>query len=290
MPTAVKIALAESAASLVLMSVLSTRRSRRRLTIAAVLVVVAVPLGYLAVHYSNSGSPRNANGPYVSDAFYREPKHVPFTAEKRRAVSAVLAKFIDGAVSKHDLAGTWELAGPDLRQGITRDDWLKGQIPIVPFAASKRGQGKWSVVNYSYANKVGLELLMFPEQRTGQLATVETDVVRGKDGRWRVNYWMITKLHGPGSAAAADSASAMSEGPPNVHKLPGKKKKDRRLLLGARRSPDPDRRSRPVSTPSGSSCRSESWPSRFWPCSAWESTRGSATAGQRPRGPDLVEA
>jgi hypothetical protein len=206
------------------MSVLSSRRSRRRLTIAAVLAVVAIPLSYLAVHYSTSGSPRNANGPYVSDAFYREPKHVPFTAEKRSAVSAVLAKFISGAVSKRDLAGTWDLAGPDLRQGITREDWLKGQIPIVPFAASKRGRGKWSLVNYSYTNKVGLELLMFPEHRNGQLATVETDVVRGRDGNWRVNYWMITKLHGPGSAAAADSASAMSEGPPNVHKLPGKKK------------------------------------------------------------------
>jgi hypothetical protein len=107
---------------------------------------------------------------------------------------------------------------------MTHDDWLKGQLPIVPFAASERGQGKWSLVSYSYANKVGLELLMFPEHRSGQLATVETDVVRGKDGHWRVNYWMITKLHGPGSAAAADSASAMSEGPPNVHKLPGKKK------------------------------------------------------------------
>ena len=220
---------------------LSSRRSRRRLTIAAALVV-AIPLGYLAVHYSTSGSRRDANGPYVSDAFYREPKHVPFTAEKRRAVSAVLARFISGAVSKHDLAGTWDLAGPDLRQGITRDDWLKGQIPIVPFAASKREQGKWSVVNYSYPNKVGLELLMFPEHRSGQLATVETDVVRGKDGRWRVNYWMITKLHGPGSAAAADSASAMSEGPPNVHKLPGKKKgqaagSQREAAAGA--APDP---------------------------------------------------
>jgi hypothetical protein len=204
--------------------VLKTRRSRRRATIAAVLALVAVPLGYLAVHYSTSGSPENANGPYVSDAFYRQPKHVPFTAEKRRAISAVLAKFINGAVSKHDLAGTWDLAGPDLRQGITREDWIKGEIPIVPFAASKRGQGKWSLVNYSYPNKVGLELLMFPEHRSGQLATVETDVVRGQDGRWRVDYWMITKLHGPGSAAAADSASAMSEGPPNVHKLPGKKK------------------------------------------------------------------
>ena len=186
-------------------------------------MVVAIPLGYLAVHYSNSAAPTNATGPYVSDAFYRQPKHAPFTAEKRRAVSAVLAKFISGAVSKHDLAGTWDLAGPDLRQGITRNDWLKGQIPIVPFAASKRGQGTWSLVNYSYANTVSLELLLFPEHRSGQLATVETDVVRGKDGRWRVNYWMITKLHGPGSAAAADSASAMSEGPPNVHKLPGKK-------------------------------------------------------------------
>jgi hypothetical protein len=120
------------------MSVLSSRRSRRRLTIAAVFVVVAVPLGYLAVHYSNSASPRDANGPYVSDAFYRQPKHAPFTAEKRRAVSAVLAKFISGAVSKHDLAGTWDLAGPDLRQGMTRDEWLKGQLPIVPFAASER--------------------------------------------------------------------------------------------------------------------------------------------------------
>jgi hypothetical protein len=205
--------------------VLRTRRSRRRATIAAALAIVVVPLGYLAVHYSTSGSPENANGPYVSDAFYRQPKHAPFTAEKRRAVSAVLAKFISGAVSKHDLAGTWDLAGPELRQGITRGDWLKGQIPIVPFAASTRGQGKWSVVNYSYPNKVGLELLMFPEHRGGQLATVETDVVRGKDGRWRIDYWMITKLHGPGSAGAADSASAMSEGPPNVHKLPGKKKK-----------------------------------------------------------------
>jgi len=221
------------------MNVFATRRSRRRLTIVAVMVVVAVPLGYLAVHYSSPGSPRNANGPYVSDAFYREPKHVPFTADKRRAVSAVLAKFISGAVSKHDLAGTWDLAGPDLRQGVSKKDWLDGQIPIVPFSASKRGQGDWSVVNYSYRNKVGLELLMFPEHKNGQLATVETDVVRGHDGRWRVNYWMITKLHGPGSAAAADSSSAMSEGPPNVHKLPGKKTNAQASAAPRETAPDP---------------------------------------------------
>jgi hypothetical protein len=222
----------------VLGNVLASPRRRKRWAIVTTLVVVSVPLVFLAVHYTTSGSPGNANGPYVSDSFYREPKHVPFTAEKRRAVSAVLAKFIDGAVSKHDLAGTWDLAGPELRQGLTRQDWLEGQLPLVPFTASKRGQGSWSLVNYSYKNKVGLELLMFPEQRSGQLATVETDVVRGRDGRWRVNYWMITKLHGPGSAAAADSASAMSEGPPNVHKLPGKGKKKAQAAATRREAAD----------------------------------------------------
>jgi hypothetical protein len=34
---------------------------------------------------------------------------------------------------------------------------------------------------------------------------------------------MVTKLHGPGATAPADSASAFVEGAPNVHKLPGKR-------------------------------------------------------------------
>ena len=57
------------------------------------------------------------------------------------------------------------------------------------------------------------------------VATAQAEVVRARDGRWRVDYWMITKFHGPGATAPADSASALGEGPPNVHKLPGKKKR-----------------------------------------------------------------
>ena len=220
------------------MNVLSSRRRRRRLTIAAVFVVVAIPLGYLAVHYSNSASPRDANGPYVSDAFYRQPKHAPFTAEKRRAVSAVLAKFISGAVSKHDLAGTWDLAGPDLRQGMTRDDWLKGQLPIVPFAASERGQGKWSLVSYSYANKVGLEPPHVPGAPLGPAGDRRD---RRRPGERRpLARELLDDHEAPRArlAAAADSASALSEGPPNVHKLPGKKKGQ---TAGSQREAAPDR-------------------------------------------------
>jgi hypothetical protein len=205
--------------------VFSSPRRRRRLLVATATLLVVVPLIYLAARNNTSGSPRNANGPYVKDSFYDTPVHAPFTAAKRHAVSGVLARFIDGAVARHDLAGTWELAGPGLRSGLSYEEWRRGEIPVVPYAASKRGAGTWNVVNYSYRNRVGLELLLHPVNRTGQAATVETDLVRGHDHRWRVDYWMVTKLHGPGSAGAADSASAMSEGPPNVHKLPGKGKK-----------------------------------------------------------------
>ena len=114
---------------------------------------------------------------------------------------------------------------PSFGSGLSYEEWRRGDIPVVPYAASKRGAGTWNVVNYSYRNRVGLELLLLPVSHTGQAATVETDLVRGHDNRWRVDYWMVTKLHGPGSAGAADSASALSEGPPKVHKLPGKGKK-----------------------------------------------------------------
>jgi hypothetical protein len=209
------------------MRLLASPRRRRRLIVFSLVVVIGGSLAYLGVHFSSPGSQENANGPSVNeDAYYREPEHVPFTAADRHKVKAVLAKFIRTAVTRHDVAASWELAGPALREGFTKREWRRGDIPVVPYPAAAHGQGAWDLVNYSYRNKVGLEVLIFPKPGSGySIATVDTDLVRGRDGRWRVDYWMITKCHGPGATAPADSPSALSEGPPNVHKLPGKKNK-----------------------------------------------------------------
>jgi hypothetical protein len=207
------------------MSLLESHRRRRRMMFATALVT-AVPLVYLGVHFSTPGSAGNANGPYVKDDFYTQPKHVPFTAPNRRAVRKVLAGFVRSAVARCEVGASWDLAGPSLREGVSRAEWRKGDIPIVPYPAARHGQGSWNLVDYSYRNRVGLEVMLFPKPRSGySMASAQTELVRGRDGRWRVDYWMITKMHGPGSAAPADSASALSEGPPNVHKLAGKKAK-----------------------------------------------------------------
>jgi hypothetical protein len=208
----------------VLVRILQSPRRRRRLAIAILVAALAAPLAYLAVHFSTPGSQENANGPNIAESsIYRQPKRAPFTAEKRRAVRKVLARFIATAVARNRVGDSWELAGPSLRQDISYKQWSKGDIPIVPYPAAKHGQGSWDAVNYSYRNEVGLEVLLFPKPGSGySIATVDTNVVRGRDGRWRVDYWMITKLHGPGATAPADSASAFVEGAPNVHKLPGK--------------------------------------------------------------------
>jgi hypothetical protein len=138
---------------------------------------------------------------------------VPFTAEKKREVRKALAQFIGTAVARKDVGSSWDVTGPSLRSGMTQAEWSSGDIPVTPYPAARHGQGAWDVVNYSYPRKVGLEVLVFPKPGSGySVATAEVDVVKGRDDRWRVDYWMITKFHGPGSAAAADSASALGEG------------------------------------------------------------------------------
>jgi hypothetical protein len=122
-------------------------RRRRRLSIAAVAVALAVPLAYLGVHFSDPGSSGEATGPAVADTSYEEQKQVPFTAAKKRAVRKALARFIGTAVARQDLASSWDVSGPSLRAGMTREEWSSGDIPVTPYPAARHGQGAWDVVN-----------------------------------------------------------------------------------------------------------------------------------------------
>jgi hypothetical protein len=168
-------------------------------------LLLMIPIGWLAWHLSTPGDPENANGPEIPN--YVQPKRSPFTPSEQQAVRPVLADFIRNAVARDyggDVAKAWDVAGPDLRQGVSRRQWDRGDIPVVPYPAANHGLGDWSYVKYSYTDTVGLEVFVFPQPGSGYSAmTADAEVVKDKQGKWYVNYWLPEKFHGPPALSAA---------------------------------------------------------------------------------------
>ena len=191
------------------MRILRSPRWRRRLVWLSIPLLVA-PLVYLGVHYSNPADPGNPTGPEGS--FPADPKSAPFTAAKRRAVRPVLRDFIKSAVAREDVSRSWDLAGPSLKQGLTQRQWNRGQLPVVPYPAADRGLGTWSLVQYSYTDAVGLEVFLFPKPDSGYSAvTADVELVKTNDGRWKVDYWLPKRFHGPPDLSAQEEEKAAAE-------------------------------------------------------------------------------
>jgi hypothetical protein len=186
-----------------------SRRWRRRLLWSAILAL-AVPLAFVAIHYSNPGDPGNANGPEVAD--YVVPKNSPFTPAEKQQVRNSLKVFITGAVAGENPAQGWNVSAPSLKQGTTLKEWEKGEMPVVPYPAADRGLGSWSFVQYSYAKTIGLEVFVFPKPGSGYSAmTADVELAKQRDGRWLVDYWMPKRFHGPPALSAAQLKKAQKD-------------------------------------------------------------------------------
>jgi hypothetical protein len=115
-------------------------------------------------------------------------REVELTASTRREINAALARFIPAAVRRDDPALAWTLAGPKLRTGWTRRDWLNDAIPVFPYPAKATGFEGWRKI-YSYDRRVGLDLVMQPRKKGIGALAVGVEMVRLPDG-WRVNEWV----------------------------------------------------------------------------------------------------
>jgi hypothetical protein len=178
-----------------------SRRWRRRLVWSAILAL-SIPIAFVAIHYSDPGDPGNANGPEVAD--YVLPKNSPFTAAEKQQVRNSLKEFISGGVAGENPVQAWNVSAPSLKQGTRRAEWERGEMPVVPYPAANRGLGAWSFVQYSYTNSVGLEVFLFPKPGSGYSAmTADVELVKQRDGRWLVDYWMPKRFHGPPALAAS---------------------------------------------------------------------------------------
>jgi hypothetical protein len=116
------------------------------------------------------------------------PETVPLAPEARQ----VVVQFIKTAVMRKNLAQAWTISGPQIRQDISRQEWLKGNIPVVPYpdAAVNRSPVK---ITWSHPTEAGLEVVLQPKPGSKdkpQLFFV--GVLKqgsGSQAKWVVDYW-----------------------------------------------------------------------------------------------------
>jgi hypothetical protein len=138
------------------------------------------------------------------------PTSVPATRELRVTVLDATLRFVSTAVRRDHVDASWTLVDPSLKQGFTRREWAKGNIPVVPYpAASVAG---WTI-DWVYANDVALDVALLP--RKGSQLHPKTFMVELKrhrpHGPWLVVSWVPK---GVSESDIADTTSAQKALPP----------------------------------------------------------------------------
>jgi hypothetical protein len=169
---------------------LSSYRFRRRLfwtTTLAGAVAVGVAL---SIVFWNTGPLKTETFSGGKADIYVAPVAKKLTSSDRAEIVAVARKFVSTAVTREDPGNAFVLAGPSLRNGTTKAQWERGEIPVVPYPVE---DARWRV-DYSYVDEVGLEVYVWPEPDAGlrpMIFLVSMIAVRNAgERRWLVDGWL----------------------------------------------------------------------------------------------------
>lgn len=120
---------------------------------------------------------------------YHPPKTVIATPAQKAAAVSTLSRFVRSAVIRRDLAASWPLATPHMKSGTSHSDWLRGDLPVVPYpAVAFRTAG--FTLKYQYKDILGYDVLVLPkETKAGQLAGQQVYACELHDlhGSWLVD-------------------------------------------------------------------------------------------------------
>lgn len=162
---------------------LTSRRVNRWLPWISAAILVAGVVTFMAAR--NTGRPAVVPDKFSGAASQPIPqKSVPLQRSQR----LVAGRFILTAVKRQHMAEAYKLSGPDIRQGMTLKEWMKGDIAVVPYLK------KIDIVTvhpeYSYKNEAVLKIIIVPKGN-GRANTFYLTLRRyGK--RWLVNDWQPT--------------------------------------------------------------------------------------------------
>jgi hypothetical protein len=123
-----------------------------------------------------------------------EPPQKPIvvTPLVRRQVDATVNEFVQTAVVRRNLKSAWRLASPVMREGVTRSQWNRGDLPVVPYPAKALRAASWRLT-FVDGQRIGIDVTVFPKVRSGALRLVYSARLspagKGRQRRWLVDSW-----------------------------------------------------------------------------------------------------
>jgi hypothetical protein len=205
-------------------ALLASPRRRRRLawTFGCVLTVAAVIV--LGVKYSTTGT--SFESPVAPDSAapttaVATPK-LRVTPTVRRQVGQTVQRFARTAVIRKDLASAWLLASPTMRAGVTRREWLRGDLPVQPFPAKALESADWRL-RYRFERTLGIAVLVQPKKGSGAPVMVYTAELTapgsGPPRRFLVDFLVAQETLGAASGpseASGDGGRGDAEAAPEL--------------------------------------------------------------------------
>jgi hypothetical protein len=105
----------------------------------------------------------------------------------------IAGKFILTAVARKNLAQSWKLVHPSMKQGFTLAQWKRGEIPVTPYPVGNLKEARFKV-DESTPNSLLLGVVLIPKPGA-KVKAQEFDlglkrVGNGSGRHWVVDYWM----------------------------------------------------------------------------------------------------
>jgi hypothetical protein len=110
------------------------------------------------------------------------------TAADRKAISASIDTFVNHAVKRQDVGASYDVVAPELRGGMTRKEWAKGDIPAYPYPARGTSHG-WTIL-YVTRDEVAVDLILRPKPGVRIRGILFNVYLRPVHGKWLVDSFM----------------------------------------------------------------------------------------------------
>jgi hypothetical protein len=153
-------------------------------------LVLAAGIIAAIVHFAPNRNP-------APEVFSKTPAKAPVKEKSvpmEAAAKSVARQFVKTAVARTDLAAAWKISGPNIRAGLTHAEWMKGEIPVVPYPIKSLDFAPFKI-DYSYRNDALLEVALLPKESAkikAQIFFLELKRVAGPGAtrHWVVDNWV----------------------------------------------------------------------------------------------------